>query len=187
MTNNNIEMTSEINTYIALFRGINVGGKNLLPMKSLSELFWSMDCENVKTYIQTGNVVFQTREDSKIELAKQLSDKVLAAHGFQPKVLLLGMSELAVAIVNNPYPTEEGKLLHFFFLDAVPESPDLEGLEAVRQPTEAYELNGSIFYLYAPEGVGRSKLFAKVEKCLGVSATARNWNTVEKLSAMSGG
>jgi len=184
MSNNKTNLSSEMNTYIALFRGINVGGKNILSMKSLSELFWSMDCENVKTYIQSGNVAFQTRQDSKFELAKQLSNKVLDAHGFEPKVLLLGVSELTVAIANNPFPTEEGKLLHFFFLDTIPESPNLEQLDAVKILTEAYHLQGNIFYFHTPDGVSRSKLFAKVERCLGVPATARNWNTVNKLSSM---
>ncbi len=173
-----------MNSFIALFRGINVGGKNLLPMKSLSELILSLGCENVKTYIQSGNVVFQTDSNSKTDLAKRLSANVLEAHGFEPKVFLLDATELAVAIANNPFPTEEGKLLHFFFLDAIPQSPDLEKLEAVKQRSESYELKSNVFYLYAPEGVSRSKLFTNVEKCLGVAATARNWNTVAKLASM---
>lgn len=184
MSNNKTKSTGEMNTYIALFRGINVGGRNILPMKSLSELFWSMDCENVKTYIQSGNVVFQTHQNSKLELSKQLASKVLEAHGFEPKVLLLGVSELSIAIAKNPFPTEDGKLLHFFFLDAVPLSPDLEKLDAIKLDSEAYHLQDQMFYLHAPDGVSRSKLFANVEKCLSVPATARNWNTVNKLPSV---
>jgi len=184
MVDANTKSANKMNTYIALFRGINVGGRNILPMKSLTELFESMGCENIKTYIQSGNVVFQTKQDSKLELTKQLSSKVHESHGFEPKVLLLDKSELASAVANNPFPVEEGKLLHFFFLSEAAESPDLEKIDAAKVPTESYKLSDQVFYLYAPDGVSRSKLFAKVEKCLGVPATARNWNTVSKLSSM---
>ena len=156
-------------------------------MKPLAELFISLGCENVRTYIQSGNVVFQTDHDSMPDLAKRLSDKVLQDYGFEPKVLLLDATELASAITNSPFPTEDGKLLHFFFLETNPEAPALEKLDAVKQQSEKYQLNENVFYLYAPDGVSRSKLFAKIEKCLDVPATARNWNTVNKLSSMVDG
>jgi uncharacterized protein (DUF1697 family) len=173
-----------MNTYIALFRGINVGGNNILPMKPLADLLKRLGCEDVRTYIQIGNVVFNIDDHLKANLAKSLSDAVLEAHGFAPKVLLLTASEFSTAITNNRFSTEDGKLLHFFFLSEIPQSPDLEKLETLKLPSEVYELKNNIFYLYAPEGVSRSKLFAKVEKCLGVPATARNWNTVNKLAFM---
>ena len=173
-----------MNTYIALFRGINVGGNNILPMKRLAGLLKRLGCEDVRTYIQSGNVVFNIDDPSKANLAKRLSDAVLEAHGFAPKVLMLTASEFSTAISNNPFSTEDGKLLHFFFLSETPKSPDLEKLETLKLPSEVHELKHNVFYLYAPEGVSRSKLFAKVEKCLGVPATARNWHTVKKLSSM---
>ena len=173
-----------MNTYIALFRGINVGGNNILPMKPLADLLKRLGCEDVRTYIQSGNVVFNIDDHLKANLVKSLSDAVLEAHGFAPKVLLLTASEFSTAITNNSFSTEDGKLLHFFFLSEIPQSPDLEKLETLKLPSEVYELKDNIFYLYAPEGVSRSKLFAKVEKCLGVPVTARNWNTVNKLAFM---
>lgn len=176
--------TKPMDAYIALFRGINVGGNNILPMKPLAELLTSLGCEDVKTYIQSGNVVFRVDSQSKDDLAKKLSDKVLELHGFAPKVLLLTITEFSSAIENNPYSVEDGKLLHFFFLSEAPSSPDLEKLEALKLPSEIYELKGDVFYFFAPDGVSRSKLFAKVEKCLGVPVTARNWNTVNKLASM---
>lgn len=88
------------------------------------------------------------------------------------------------AINNNPYNTENGKALHFFFLESLPKTPDLDGLNAIRSDSEEYKLHNNIFYLYAPDGIGRSKLAAKVEKNLGVALTARNWNTVSKLFEM---
>ena len=171
-------------TYIALFRGINVGGKNILPMKDLVGLLEGMGCEKVRTYIQSGNVVFQHKKKHKIKLASEISAKILDAHGFDPKVLLLDLSDLRDAVDNNPFETKVGKALHFFFLESVPKKPDFEKLTAVKTSTEKFELINNVFYLYAPDGIGRSKLAAKVEQCLGVPVTARNWNTVSKLVSM---
>lgn len=174
-----------MNTYIALFRGINVGGKNILPMKDLVEILEGMGCEQVKTYIQSGNVVFQRKKTPSNKLAGEISSNILEHHGFEPKVLLLEIAELQAAIENNPFKTEDGKALHFFFLDALPEHPDLERLMAVKSKSEEFKLDKNIFYLYAPDGVGRSKLAAKVEQSLGVPVTARNWNTVSKLISIA--
>jgi uncharacterized protein (DUF1697 family) len=88
------------------------------------------------------------------------------------------------AIDNNPFKTKEGKILHFFFLESHPHKPDLDSLKAVKSKSEEFELKKNIFYLYAPDGIGRSTLAAKVEKSLGVAVTARNWNTVNRLTSM---
>jgi len=88
------------------------------------------------------------------------------------------------AVENNPFTTEDGKALHFYFLNAYPNNPDLDRLLAVKSGSEAFKLHKKVFYLYAPDGIGRSKLAAKVEQCMGIPATARNWNTVKKLISM---
>ncbi len=173
-----------MNTYIALFRGINVGGTGILPMKDLTAILESLGCAEVKTYIQSGNVVFKRKQIHADKFAKEISDKVLESRGFAPKVLLLEISELEKAIKNNPFNTDGGKSLHFFFLEAKPTNPDMAKIESVKGNSEKYKLTETVFYLYAPDGVGRSKLAAIVEKCLGVPATARNWNTVSKLISM---
>lgn len=173
-----------MNTYIALLRGINVGGRNILPMKDLVGILEGMGCEKINTYIQSGNVVFQSKEKQSSKIAGEISSKILESHGFEPKVLLLEIAELQDAIKNNPFETEDGKALHFFFLDSHPKDPDLERLMAVKLKSEEFSLNKNIFYLYTPDGIGRSKLAAKVEQCMGVPVTARNLNTVSKLIAM---
>lgn len=173
-----------MNTYIALFRGINVGGNNILPMKVLVEILAAMGYRNVKTYIQSGNVVFQTEMQDSKKIAKQIGLQVLEQFQFEPKVLILELADLQEAIKNNPFETKEGKALHFSFLESKPEAPDLEGLAEIKSPTEEFKLIGRVFYLFAPDGIGRSKLVAKVERSLGVSATGRNWNTVSKLLGM---
>jgi uncharacterized protein (DUF1697 family) len=173
-----------LNTYIALFRGINVGGRNILPMKDLAAILKDIGCSKVRTYIQSGNVVFNTEENNRNTIAEKISQGVSERFQFKPKVLILKSSDLENAINNNPYDTENGKALHFFFLESLPKTPDLDGLNAIRSDSEEYKLHNNIFYLYAPDGIGRSKLAAKVEKNLGVALTARNWNTVSKLFEM---
>ena len=173
-----------MNTYVALFRGINIGGKNILPMKDLVQILDGMGCERVKTYIQSGNAVFRTKENQATRIAAEISSKILQHHGFKPKVLLLSGTELEDAIKNNPFQTMEGKTLHFFFLESTPVHPDLDELERVKSNSEEFKLDNNIFYLYAPDGVGRSKLASRIERSLGVPATARNWNTVGKLIGM---
>jgi uncharacterized protein (DUF1697 family) len=173
-----------VSTYVALFRGINVGGKNILPMKDLVGILESMGCEIVKTYIQSGNAVFQLKGDKTKKIAEEISSKILESHGFEAKVHLMTIDELSDAVENNPFKKVEGKSLHFFFLTSAPAKPNLDDLTKLKSDSEKFKLHNNIFYLYAPDGIGRSKLAAKVEKALGVPATARNWNTVSKLMAM---
>lgn len=170
-------------TYIALLRGINVGGRNKLPMKELIEILENLGCRNVKTYIQSGNVAF---EKDKINL-KSFSEKISVAiemgKGFTPKILLLTLDEMRKAIAENPFPeaVEEPKALHFGFLASVPSEPDIEKLEGYKKESEQFILKDKVFYLYAPEGVGRSRLAANSERALGVSMTDRNYRTVSKI------
>jgi uncharacterized protein (DUF1697 family) len=174
-----------MNIYIALFRGINVGGNNLLPMTELAGILERAGCTSVRTYIQSGNAVFSTRKRDPKKIADEIGAKILEVRGFRPKVMLLGLPELEQAIKNNPFKAAEGKALHFFFLESVPKKPDLAALTALEVESERFALEGTVFYLYTPEGFGRSKLAAKVERCLGVAGTARNWNTVARLMTMA--
>lgn len=176
-----------MNTFIALFRGINVGGHNKLPMKGLRELMGYLGYQNVKSYIQTGNVVFQTEENNKREISGNISSAVEESYGFKPNVLLLELEEMKEAIDSNPFPEAESepKSLHLNFCVSEPSDPDLESLEIFRKESERFELKGRVFYLHAPEGIGRSKLAGKTEKLCGVSMTGRNWRTVQKVMELS--
>jgi uncharacterized protein (DUF1697 family) len=161
-----------------------VGGKNILPMKDLVKLLEDLGFLSVKTYIQSGNMVFNTEENNRDSLAGKISKNIQERFNFKPKVLLLEAADLVAAINNNPFPKETGKALHFSFLESIPESPDLESLTCLKTDTEEFKLHNNIFYLYAPDGIGRSKLAVKVEKYLGVHCTTRNWNTVSRLLEM---
>jgi len=176
-------------TYIALFRGINVGGNNKLPMKELVAVLEELGLQNIRTYIQSGNVVFESKSQNLDQLADMMTAAISKSHGFEPKVLLLDAAKLAQAINNNPFPEGEaaGNTLHFNFLSGKPPKPDLAAIEKIRAATERFQLKGDVFYLHAPDGIGRSKLALNMERLLGVPMTGRNWNTVSKLQEMCGG
>ncbi len=169
---------------IALFRGINVGGRNILPMKNLVKILEGLGSKNIQTYIQSGNVVFKTVSDITTKKTNLIQKAIEKQHGFKPQVLFINSEDLNEAIENNTFDTEIGKCLHLSFLDKIPEAVDYPLFDGLKAETEEYKLQGKVFYLYAPDGIGRSKLAAKVEKILGVSATARNWNTILKLKEM---
>jgi uncharacterized protein (DUF1697 family) len=176
-----------MHTYIALLRGINVGGKNSLPMKDLTSIFEALGASNVKTYIQSGNVVFQSDSKDISSFSKRLGTEIRERRGFEPHILIIAPSEVETAITNNPFREAESepKSLHIGFLAVAPENPDLNKLASLKKDSERFCLMGSIFYLHAPEGVGRSKLAASREKLLGVPMTDRNWNTVCKLKEIA--
>jgi len=170
-------------TYIALFRGINVGGKGSLPMRELVTLLEKLGCRNVRTYIQSGNAVFESDEKNTANLAERISAEIEKSRGFKPVVMLLKPKDLEKAMEQNPFPVAEDAMtaLHLGFLTSPPSAPDLALLENVKAGSEKFRLIGKVFYSYAPEGVGRSKLAANSERCLGVPMTDRNWRTVCKI------
>ena len=173
-------------TYIALFRGINVGGNNILPMKELVAVLDEMGLHNIKTYIQSGNAIFQSAEKNTASLALNISRAIKQSYGFEPKVLLIDGAALKQAILANPYPEAESEpnTLHLNFLASVPASPDWNALENLKSATERFKLIGDVLYLHAPDRMGKSKLYASLEKKLGVAMTTRNWRTVSKLMEM---
>jgi uncharacterized protein (DUF1697 family) len=175
-----------MNTIIALLRGINVGGHNKLPMRDLKAILAEIGLVNVQTYIQSGNVVCQTNRTDLLVLSEEISAAIGESHSFVPRILLLGLADLATAVAQNPFPAtdDQHKTLHFYFLESTPSNIDLAGLEAIKTKTEQFALIDTVFYLYAPEGIGRSRLAAKVEKALGVATTSRNWRTVSKMMEM---
>lgn len=177
-------LRDKVMTYIALFQGINVGGKNILPMQDLISILKSMGYEGVQTYIQSGNVVLQSKREIGKNDAENISKEIQKKKGFEPNILLLSLDQLQAVVKANPFPTEVGKAMHFFFIESQPHQPQLEYLESLKIESEEFKLGERVLYLYAPNGIGRSKLAAAVEKAVGVPVTARNWNTVSKLLSM---
>src|SRR6185369_15770210 len=155
-----------MNTYIALFRGINVGGKNTLPMKGLVAILEGLGARRIKTYIQSGNALFQSAEMNISQLSQKIAAEIKKRRGFDSYVLVLGLDELEKAIEENPFPEADTdpSTLHLGFLAFAPENPDLKKLESLKKGSERFHLSERVFYLRAREGVGRSKLSASAEK-----------------------
>ncbi len=167
--------------WIALIRGINVGGKHIVPMKELIKLMEAKGFVNVRSYIQSGNLVFQSAQKPKDEISLLIEQHF----GFKPDVFVLNQTDFQKAIANNPYTVDEGKSLHFFFCDKTPTSVDYNFLDSIKVTSESYKLIDNIFYLHTPDGIGRSKLAEKMGKAFaGVNMTARNLNTINKLADM---
>ncbi|MGD9634932.1 MAG: DUF1697 domain-containing protein [Pirellulales bacterium] len=167
-------------TYVALLRGINVGGKGTLPMKELTAILESLGCSNVRTYIQSGNAVFQHKPADAAKLASKLSAAIDKARGFAPQVVVLEAKQLDKIAKANPFPEAEAepKSLHVWFPSAKAAEADTKAIAALQSKSERFKITANAFYLHAPDGIGRSKLAASVERHLGVAATARNWRTV---------
>jgi uncharacterized protein (DUF1697 family) len=171
-------------TWIALLRGVNVGGNNVLPMQALRRHLEDQGLAAVRTYIQSGNVVFRATQSD----ATKLGDHIAGAFGFRPDIVLLSAADLRAAAARSPYSPAQGKHLHLFFCARKPATMDSALLDALKAPTEEYRLVDSVFYLHAPEGIGRSRLAAQLHKALpGVAMTARNFNTVQKLLELAAG
>jgi uncharacterized protein (DUF1697 family) len=168
-----------MHSYVILFRGVNVGGKNLLPMKALSSLLELNGYHQVKTYIQSGNVVLL----SEHKPGNDLVNLVEQHFGFVAPIIVLTQDEFTLISKNNPYREAEGKFCHFYFCEHAPKL-DIEKLLKLTAKSEEYQLIDKVFYLHAPDGVGRSKLVANIEKCLGVTVTGRNLNTINKINLL---
>jgi uncharacterized protein (DUF1697 family) len=173
-------------SYVALLRGINVGGKNSLPMQDLRNILAALACEDVRTYIQSGNAVFRSNDDRAL-LSSRIEAEVNDKFGFTPTVLLLSVDDYQSILSANPFPdaVDNPKSLHVSFLSENPAEPNLTALDALKSSKENYALLENAFYLYAPDGIGRSKLAAQLEKCLGVPTTGRNWRTATKLAELA--
>jgi len=176
-------------SWVALLRGVNVGGRGLVRMKDLVLQLEGEGLRDVRSHLNSGNLVFRAQGATAKSLAARIGGRILASHGFEPRVIVLGERDLARAIAANPFPAAEESpaALHLFFLWGPPASPDLAALERIRTGGESFALEGKVFYLWTPDGLGRSRLGAQVERHLGVDATARNWRTAGSLLAMARG
>lgn len=171
--------------WIGLFAGINIGNRRM-PMKELVHRLKAEGLRDVRTYIASGNVVFGS-ELTKAELVSRIEQLVERTFGFHSDLFLLSRDELAAIAAANPFKTREhgGKAQHVFFLASPAPDPDLALLESLKAPDEEYALTDQAFFLYAPSGIGRSKLAEKMGRAIRTGMTARNLNTVAALGAMA--
>ena len=170
---------------ISMLRGVNVGGHYKIKMEALRALYESLGLRDAQTYVQSGNVVFRTKERNLGALAKRMEDAIEQSFGFRPAVIVRTTSELKGAIARNPFARRRGidpsKLLVTFLAD----DPSAEGRDRVlkikAEPEELF-IDGREVYIYFTNGMARPKLsWAAIGKMLGTSGTGRNWNSVTKL------
>jgi uncharacterized protein (DUF1697 family) len=169
-------------TYISMLRGINVGGKKKIKMEDLKELYRSIDLKVVKTYIQSGNVVFQYQDGHTSEIAQKIQKEIMKVFNFDVPVFIRTENELKKIINNNPFKKEDKSKLYVTFLNEVPIEKPIEEINQIKDKSEMFYIFDKEIYLFCPNGYARTKLSNDFfEKKLKVSATTRNWKTVNKL------
>ena len=169
---------------VALLRGVNVGGKNKLPMASLAKLFAAAGCTDVVTFIQSGNVVFSASAAIAKRLPDALAEAIEGAHGFRSPVILRTAGELVAAERANPFPGTEA--VHIAFLADAPTPAAVKSLDPKRSPPDRFVVRGREIYLHLPNGGGQTKLTnAYFDRTLDTVSTIRNWNTLTKLIALA--
>lgn len=176
-------------TYISILRGINVSGHKMIKMNELTLLYESLEFKNVKTYIQSGNVVFQTVGANAYDLALRIEKKISEQFTFEVPVLVKEKNEMAYTVQNNPFLLLKDKdvtKLHVTFLSHHPEKSNLDKINQGQYLPDEYIITGSLIYLYCPNGYGNTKLNNNFfESKLKVTATTRNWKTVIELMNMA--
>lgn len=175
---------------VALLRGINVGGKNRLPMKELAALFVEAGCDDVRTYIQSGNVVFRTGPAGGVEISSIISASILDRFGYQVPVITRTAREFQEIVQANPFVEAgaEADKLHVMFLAELPDGAQVETLDRQRSPGDEFAVRGREVYLHCPNGVARSKLTnSYFDSRLSTTSTSRNWRTVRKLLELAAG
>ena len=168
--------------YIVLLRGINVSGKNKLPMADLRSLLNNLGFQNVQTYIQSGNIILDA-DESKSEICKKISQEILNRFGYTVPVIAKTIPEWKKAIENYPFSIENEKIVAFTFLDNIPTNTKIE-IKNVGD--DAYKIVDDLVYLYCPSTFAKTKLSNNLfEKKLKVTATTRNLRTTLKLLALA--
>ncbi len=176
-------------THVALLRGINVGGKNPLPMKDLARMFAGAGCANVRTYIQSGNVIFEAPAGAA-KIAETVSANIEKRFGYRIPIVLRTSEQLLKTIAGNPFlqTGADVKTLHVYFLAAAPKAGAIAGLDQARSAPDVFHVRGQEIYLHLPNGMARTKLTnAYFDSKLSTTCTARNWTTVLTLAEMMQG
>lgn len=176
-------------THVALLRGINVGGKHIVPMAELSRIFEEAGGAGVRTYIQSGNVVFSATPSGAKRVARAVAEMIAAEFGFEPRIMVRTREELERVVAGNPLITAacDPKRHHVGFLAETPGAARVAGLDPGRSPRDRFVVRGDVIYVHYGVSVLESKLTgAYIDGVLGTSSTFRNWRTVLKLAEMVG-
>ncbi|MBO6605757.1 DUF1697 domain-containing protein [Psychroserpens sp.] len=173
-------------TYIALIRGINVGGHNKLPMAELRVALEDVGLQKVRTYIQSGNVIFQSPKSVLIALETIISKVIASIFGFQVPVIVKTPNAIKTILDHCPFSAEEKEKSHFILLNKVPDKMLVDQVSSLTFEDEYYYIIDDCLYFYSSHGYGRTKFNMKTfEKKLQVVGTSRNYKTMLKLLALS--
>lgn len=173
--------------YISLLRGINVSGQKKIKMADLKIHFESIGFSNIKTYIQSGNIIFCSNINNTSKIKESIEKKILDVYNFSVPVMVLTKSKIEKTIIDNPFNTNKIDLskLAITFLDAIPKNKSIENIEKFQDKNEEFIISDNVIYFYCPIGFGKTKLTNNFfEKKLKVTATSRNWKTTNKLLEM---
>lgn len=177
--------------YVSMLRGINVGGNKRIKMDALRGSFEALGFEQVKTFIQSGNVVYKGTKASTTALSSRLEKRLLDDFGVAVPVITRTIDEMAAVIKNNSFAAAKGidqEKLHVMFLSAAPTPDALSKFAALIAEPEQCRCIGKEIYLYLPNGVAESKLMkSPLDRILSVVTTTRNWRTVNSLHQMCQG
>ncbi len=172
-------------TYISLLRGINVGGHKIVRMEALRALYEKLDFRNVRSYLQSGNIIFQYSEKDQRSLEKLISDRIMKDFNIKVLVYILRIEHLESIIKGNPFTgdkTKDPAFQHITFLHSSPESYDIDSIASKKTAREEFSVSNDAVYLYCPDGYGRTKLSNNfLESKLQVGATTRNWRSANEI------
>ncbi len=184
MTNKE-KIAPNLNIYIAILRGINVGGQRMIKMNALRQMFEGLGFQNVKTYIQSGNIIFTGKKEKQNELEKKIFKAIKEKFGFDVPVIVKKHKELKDIKANNPFikdKTKDVAHLHLTFLSDNTKKENYNKIKTIHYQPDEFYLFGKAIYLYCPNGYGKSKLANSFwETKLKVIATTRNWKTIQEL------
>jgi uncharacterized protein (DUF1697 family) len=179
-----------VDVHVALLRGINLGGKNRLPMKDLAAMFTDAGCGSVTTYIQSGNALFQASSGLARRIPALIEKAIAERFGYQVPVVTRTGGDLLRIVRGNPFlraGADEGTL-HVAFLAGAPAAARVKALDPERSPPDGFAVRGREIYLHCPKGFARTKLTnAYFDSKLGTMSTVRNWRTVLKLRELTAG
>lgn len=174
--------------FIALLRGINVSGQKKIKMSELQLLFEEMGFRDVETYIQSGNVIFSSKENSREKLESKISSGIKGKIGFDVQVIVRKPEEIEHILKNNPFlkKKKDADKLYVTFLSKIQSDENIEKMYAIDYSPEEYFIEGKHIYLFVPNGYGKAKLSTNLfENKLKIFGTTRNWKTVTAISELA--
>lgn len=175
-------------THLALLRGINVSGHNMIKMEALKITLEAVGFQNVQTYIQSGNVFIDTEEENPAAVGFKIKQEIFKAFGHEVPVVVIRKADLEACFKNNPFLKEKEadvKKLYAAFVSTTLRSDSVNGLKMSQVKPDEASIDANRIYIKYAVGAGKTRFDQKyIEKKLNVTATIRNWNTVTQLLKM---